>query len=220
MPDDFANSASNPEDASATQHFCAKRQQVLRGAEAVFLEHGYEGASMSQIAQRAKVSKGTLYNHFENKADLFAALIDELSRLKLATMFERISTPEGNCAETLVTAAAEFITILISPSPMGVYRIIVSEAPKFPHLADIFWRYGSGIVLTNMSAWLENESKKGNLSIDDPVFAAEQFFALCQTRIIQRRRLELPVDCSKAAIQEVAQKTGDAFLKIYGPVQT
>ncbi|MFT8469215.1 MAG: helix-turn-helix domain-containing protein, partial [Acetobacter syzygii] len=60
-----------------------KRQQILTGASSVFAEHGYEGASMSAIARQASVSKGTLYNYFANKADLFAAFVEQRCREKL-----------------------------------------------------------------------------------------------------------------------------------------
>ncbi|AOX20782.1 TetR/AcrR family transcriptional regulator [Kozakia baliensis] len=193
-----------------------KREQILRGAESVFLEHGYEGASMSQIAQRAKVSKGTLYNHFENKADLFGALVEELSRCKLSTLFQRVDSMEGDCKEVLSDIAERFIRMLLSPSGLRLYRIIVSEAPHFPNLADVFWQHGFGRTLNIIKKCLDYWVEHGDLAIDDSVFAAEQFSALCQTRLVHRRRFELPVDCSDDQIRFIAQSVGTAFMKLYG----
>ena len=53
----------------------AKVRQILDGARKVFLNLGFDGASMGDIARAAGVSKGTLYVYFENKAELFSALI-------------------------------------------------------------------------------------------------------------------------------------------------
>ena len=54
----------------------AKRDQILDGATKVFLESGFDAASMNDICRVAGVSKGTIYVYFANKEDLFEALID------------------------------------------------------------------------------------------------------------------------------------------------
>ncbi|WP_025841065.1 TetR/AcrR family transcriptional regulator [Asaia platycodi] len=194
----------------------AKRRQILDGAEAIFLEFGYEGASMSQIACRAKVSKGTLYNHFENKAALFGAVIEDLSRSKFAPVLCQSDLSAVTCAEAFSQLAERFIRILLQPGPLRLYRIIVSEAPHFPDLADTFWRYGFGKTLNTLTQWVEHWIERGAISADDPVFAAEQFMALCQTRLVQRKRFELPIDNSDEQIRFVAGRVGQAFVAIYG----
>jgi TetR/AcrR family transcriptional regulator, mexJK operon transcriptional repressor len=57
-----------------------KKRQILDGARQVFLLNGYAEASMDEIAVQAGVSKGTLYNHFDSKDDLFKLLINEEAR--------------------------------------------------------------------------------------------------------------------------------------------
>lgn len=209
--------ASEPTDTQKTTGpLHAKREQILRGAEAIFLEHGYEGASMSQIAARAKVSKGTLYNHFENKAALFGAMIEEMSRCKLARLFERAEISECGCEEAFTQIAEGFIRAMLRPASTRLYRIIVSEAPHFPDLADTFWRYGFGRTLSTATKCITEWCDRGDLVVDDPTFAAEQFMALCQTRLIHRTRFEMPVDTSDEQIRMVARRIGHAFVKIYG----
>lgn len=201
-----------PENAACS----AKRRQILDGAEAIFLESGYEGASMSQIACRAGVSKGTLYNHFENKADLFGAVIEDLSRGKLSPAICQSDLDTVSCEAAFTRFAERFITVLLQPGPLRLYRIIVAEAPHFPDLADTFWRNGFGRTLNTVTQWIEYWVEQGAIATDDPLFAAEQFMALCQTRLVQRRRFELPVDCSDAQIGVVAGRIGRAFMAIYG----
>ena len=67
-----------------------KRAQILHGAAVVFAEDGYEGASMSRIAREANVSKGTLYNHFEGKADLFTAYMQQACAQSMAQVFANL----------------------------------------------------------------------------------------------------------------------------------
>ena len=55
----------------------SKRRQILDGASKVFMEFGFDGASMGEIARAAGVSKGTLYVYFDNKEQLFQAIVQE-----------------------------------------------------------------------------------------------------------------------------------------------
>src|SRR5690606_39140051 len=54
----------------------AKREQIIQGAKRVFMKLGFDGASMNDITREAGVSKGTIYVYFENKEDLFVAMVD------------------------------------------------------------------------------------------------------------------------------------------------
>lgn len=209
---------NTPDETSASVcQLRAKREQILQGAEKVFLASGYEGASMSQIAREAGVSKGTLYNHFDGKASLFSAFFEERSKTKLAAI-EAISREDGQDVHTVLRRLTESaIKMMLNPTSMDLYRIIVGEAGKFPNLADAFWRYGFGRTLHNLADWLRRRSDAGELHIEDPEFAAEQLMILCQARIVHRRRLMLQVDDSPEAISLLASRTADSFMKMYGP---
>lgn len=211
-------SADTPEGGdNADPAGCAKREQILKGAGTVFLANGYEGASMSQIAQMAGVSKGTLYNHFDGKASLFSAFFEEQARCRLAPI-EALSRSDGQSVRvTLIRFADMTVHLLVSPMALGLYRIIVSEVDKFPNLADTFWRYGFDRTLGNLTEYLTRSVARGELDIAEPRLSAEQFMLMCQARIVQRRRFGLPVDDSDAAIAEFAAFTADSFLKIYEP---
>src|SRR5271163_5167751 len=55
----------------------AKRRQIVEGARKIFLAQGFDAASMSDIARAAGVSKGTLYVYFDNKEQLFQAIVHQ-----------------------------------------------------------------------------------------------------------------------------------------------
>ncbi|MBR0560316.1 TetR/AcrR family transcriptional regulator [Neokomagataea anthophila] len=203
--------------APSPHSLSGKREQILRGAEKVFLAHGYEGASMSHIAREAGVSKGTLYNHFTSKADLFSAFIIEQSRTKLQTLTALVNDDAHDLQSTLLNVCEAAIHLLLNPEAMGLYRILVAETEKFPNLADTFWKHSFGATVNNLSQWLQRCHDTGMLAIPDVEFAAEQLIAMCQTRIINRRRLAMPVDDSSKAITRLAQLTAESFWKIYAP---
>src|SRR5436853_5369027 len=66
----------------------AKRRQILEGARRVFLAQGFDAASMGEIARAAGVSKGTLYVYFENKEELFAAIVREECQAQAEQIFD------------------------------------------------------------------------------------------------------------------------------------
>ena len=194
-----------------------KRRQIIAGAAAVFSEAGYEGASMSRIALRAGVSKGTLYNYFTSKSDLFCAYVERETRRKIAWILES-ADEERDIGEALRQIAERLTRTLLSPSAQTMYRILVAEAPKFPDLARIYYEAGQGRGSAEMARWLERQSADGRLRIDDPQLAAEQFVSLCRTRFWMRRCLQLLPCVSDDEIDFVVGRNVAMFLGAYGAV--
>ena len=198
------------------EHSAQKRQQIIRGAASVFTDCGYEGASMSRIALQAAVSKGTLYNYFTSKSELFAAFVSQKSHTTLGEMFEPVGEPD-DVAAILRQIAERMVTLMLAPESLVLYRIVVSEAGKFPDLAHIYWDAGRQRGLEHMADWLAQQRRAGRLRQADPEIAAGQFFALCQTPSCMKRRLQL---LPTMGPDEVALLVGGAvqvFLHSYGP---
>ncbi|QCE32343.1 TetR/AcrR family transcriptional regulator [Acetobacteraceae bacterium] len=195
----------------------AKRDQIIQDAGLVFLEKGYGGASMSVIARKAGVSKGTLYNHFTDKEELFSAFFCVSSKQHLQNLDTVFQDKELPPQEALEHAAETLINIFATPVSIGLFRIIVAEAIHFPSLAETFWRYGFSTVLENLANWFESYASKGSLKLADSNLAAEQFIAMCQTKILLHIHFGLSVDQSPEAIKKIAQLTANSFLKIYRP---
>ncbi|WP_171034015.1 TetR/AcrR family transcriptional regulator [Lichenicoccus roseus] len=192
----------------------AKRQQIIVGAETVFTESGYEGASMSRIAMEAGVSKGTLYNYFASKSALFAAFVEHKAAISLATIFQ-IAQDENDLAITLHGIGLRMMEMILSAGNLVLYRIIISEAGKFPHLAEVFYDAGPRRAIRFMEAWLTRRIEDGLLVVPDPTIAAEQFFALCQTRVTMQRRLQLTHSTSPEEIDQVVRAAVHMFLTAF-----
>jgi TetR/AcrR family transcriptional regulator, mexJK operon transcriptional repressor len=192
-----------------------KREQVLRGATSVFARDGYEGASMSRIALEAGVSKGTLYNYFTSKAELFAAYVGQQCSAKLAQVFADSPHDDATPAEMLRVIGTRMIEMMLSPTAQTIYRVVTSEAPKFPELARAFYDAGPAQAIGALSDWLAAETRAGRLRVPDPRFAAEQFFALCQTRVCLRRTLHMDPVTPPEDITRVVAAAVDMFLRSY-----
>jgi TetR/AcrR family transcriptional repressor of mexJK operon len=190
-----------------------KREAILDGAAEVFAARGYEGASMSMITAAAGVSKGTIYQHFEGKAALFGAAVARECERSLAPLFEDAGYGVDLPA-ALRDIGMRFVTLLVSEKCVAIERTVHAEAHRFPELAGAFYEAGPGRAIAMMARFLAARVAAGQLAADDPVFAAEQFFMLCQTRVVMRRRLNLALvaEGMERAVDEAVR----VFLAAYG----
>lgn len=99
-----------------------KRKQILEAAKALFLLHGYHGSSMNQIAKAAGVTKLTVYNHFQDKENLFTCAIEE-------TCEESI-----NARPLSLNAHSDFKTCFYQACELAMNIIYLPEAIKLDHL--------------------------------------------------------------------------------------
>jgi AcrR family transcriptional regulator len=200
-----------PDDA-----LCAdKERQVLDGAAAVFARDGYEGASMSRIAAEAGVSKGTLYNYFAGKAELFSAYVHRDCSRTISLMLDdlaRAETPEA----TLRRLGRRIVEVSLSAEGLAMYRMVIAEADKFPELAATFYAAGPARAIRHLSDWIGDMCAQGHLRVDDADFAAEQIFGLMQARLCLQRRLGLIDGASDAEIDRVVDGAVRVFMRAYG----
>ena len=112
-------------------------QEILEAAFVEFSRNGYAMTTLDQIAERAGVTKGTIYVYFENKEHLFISMVREITKATLDTVHEMFETHEGSTAE-LLRAQFSFIYqhIVEDRRRREVLRMLIAEAPRFPELAD------------------------------------------------------------------------------------
>src|SRR6266498_4076122 len=91
----------------------SKRRQILDGARKVFMDLGFDGASMNEIARSAGVSKGTLYVYFADKSRLFEAMIQEEALTDGKVVFNL--DPARDAATTLREFGKAYVGLLCRP---------------------------------------------------------------------------------------------------------
>jgi len=132
------------------------REHILWVAKDVFLEMGFERASMDEVAARAETSKRSLYAHFENKEKLYLAIIDLVRGLFLA----KVKTPGDYSADpeqALTLFCGRYLEILLFKAQIQMCRISMAEAARFPEQAaqyfDVLMMQAHG----RLSAYLKKE---------------------------------------------------------------
>lgn len=168
-----------------------KALAALSAARSVFLESGYDAASMDAIARQAGISKATLYAHFANKEDLFEALI----RHECQGIKAMLTPPDPNSRsveEELLRVARELRQTFWQKEGLAVFRIIVPVAHRFPRLARIFYEEGPETAIRQISEFLKAGCDAGHLRIPDLEVAANQFLALISDDVRLSGTLTLP----------------------------
>jgi AcrR family transcriptional regulator len=112
-------------------------QEILEAAFTEFSRHGYAQTTLDRIAERAGVTKGTIYVYFENKEHLFISMVREITKTTLDTVHDMFESHDGSTAD-LLRAQFSFIYqhIVEDRRRREVLRMLIAEAPRFPALAD------------------------------------------------------------------------------------
>ena len=112
-------------------------QEILEAAFVEFSRNGYAMTTLDQIAERAGVTKGTIYVYFENKEHLFISMVREVTKATLDTVHEMLETHEGSTADLLRTQFSFIYQHIVEDRRRReVLRMLIAEAPRFPELAD------------------------------------------------------------------------------------
>src|SRR5947208_9901421 len=143
----------------------SKRRQILDGARKVFMDLGFDGASMGEIARSAGVSKGTLYVYFADKNRLFEAIVEEemLDQQKVAFNFD----PERDVATTLRQSGRAYIELLCRPGGGSAIRTVMAIAERMPEVGRRYYEHVLEKTINRLAAYLAAHVKTNDLAIDD-----------------------------------------------------
>jgi AcrR family transcriptional regulator len=118
----------------------SRRQAILDAALTVFAERGYEAARLDDMAARAGVAKGTLYLYFKDKEALFEALVRGAVSPMLGQVGEAALAPGMKASDILELFFAIFQKEVLGTQRKLLLRLIISEGPRFPALAEFYFR--------------------------------------------------------------------------------
>ena len=159
----------------------SKRRQILEGARKVFMNLGFDGASMGEIARAAGVSKGTLYVYFADKNRLFEAIVEEETLEQGKVTF---NLDPGRDVETTLTEFGQaYIQLLCRPGGGSATRTVMAIAERMPEVGRRFYNNVIAHAISRLAAYLEARTRLGDLAIDDFQLAATQFMQMCQASL-------------------------------------
>jgi AcrR family transcriptional regulator len=157
--------AAKPMRLPRAEKTAATRDAILAAALREFSARGFAATRLEDVAKRASVAKGTIYVHFRDKESLF----EQLVRTSLAPAIVFVETlpaldmPLRELAEQL---CAFFVREICETERKDVLRLIMTEGPRFPALAHIYYREVPARVLPVIRAVLERAHRRGEIPSD------------------------------------------------------
>ncbi|WP_234035681.1 TetR/AcrR family transcriptional regulator [Erythrobacter insulae] len=190
-----------------------KRQAIVAAAARSFFDAGFAASSIEQIAADAGVSKVTIYNHFGDKRALFTAAV-ELECEKMRGYFSLDDMPRGSIRNRLMAIGEGMAAFLSRPEMIQFERRIAAETEREPAIGEAFLKAGPWRMKNAFSAFLAHAASIGELIVDDPDLAAEQFVSMCKGMGDLERRFG--ADVSEETSRHRIKGAVAVFLKTYG----
>ncbi len=162
----------------------AKRRQIMDGAREVFLSHGFDAASMGEIARKAGISKGTLYVYFSGKEQLFEAIAHEACAAQAEGVFS-LDPADHDVEAVLTRLGRSFVKFLCRPGAMSPLRTVISISERMPEIGREFYETGPATGRAMVRRYLEAQVAAGILAIEDCDVAAAQFLDSCHATIFK-----------------------------------
>ncbi len=184
-------SESNPKAALMEQ----KRSAIVAAARRAFLNAGYSLTSMDGIAELANVSVKTVYRHFENKDELFSAVMQAVchdngipsGEQSIASLVVRYPWIEKASVQGLMAAGREYLDHVLSEEQLSLYRVVTQDANRFPQLGR---RYQNEVVnsRTKMIAkYIEHYAQTNQRKLRNPRNAGNVFEALLRAGLFEEK---------------------------------
>jgi AcrR family transcriptional regulator len=139
-----------------------RRAAIVEAALEEFIARGFAATRLDDIARRAGVAKGTIYLHFKDKESMF----EELVRIVIVPVVERLTAlppPTGSVRDLVEAFASNFLREVANTRRGDLVRLIVAEGPRFPAVADFYYREVVSRGIAGMRALIELGIARGEI---------------------------------------------------------
>jgi AcrR family transcriptional regulator len=143
-------------------------REICAAALEVFAEKGFAAARLDEIAQRAGVSKGTLYLYFSDKQELFRAVVRNAIAPNIEAVASAVLTSDIPFREAVRGLLARFAETA-QRQPIGaVAKMVVGESRNFPELARVWHDEVASKALGAIGALIQRAQERGEVRPGDP----------------------------------------------------
>jgi AcrR family transcriptional regulator len=192
----------------------AKRRQIVQGAREIFLAKGFDAASMSDIARAAGVSKGTLYVYFENKEQLFHAIVHDECELHAEAAFD-LDHSSHDVEAVLTRLGSAYLGFLCNAEKASALRTVAAIADRMPEIGRLFYETGPAVGIAKLADYFKAQNEAGVLAVEDCTVAAAQFLDSCKSTLFMPVLFNFSGTPQPDAIQHVVGIAVRAFLRAY-----
>lgn len=143
-----------------------RRDAIVEAAMEEFIARGFAATRLDDIAKRAGVAKGTIYLHFKDKESMF----EELVRTVIVPVVAKLTAlppPTGSVRDLVEAFASNFLKEIIGTRRGDLVRLIVAEGPRFPAVAEFYYREVVSRGMAGMRALIELGIARGEIREND-----------------------------------------------------
>lgn len=191
-----------------------RQKRILDAAREVFLEQGYDNASINDIMCRAGGSLSTLYRLFGSKLGLFEAMMEQTSNQVFAAFqafecsIKRQETPE----QALKRYARLLLERVLLPEAIGLYRLITTDcSSEREQIQQLFYAQGPKRINEKLAGYLRVQVEQGVLQINNPELAAFQFVDMVKGQFQLRAMLGMTI--TDGELDAAVEQAVDIFLR-------
>ena len=193
-----------------------RRQAILDVTREAFTQLGFENTTMSEIANRTGGSKATLYNYFSSKEELFAAVIDEFGRQRIAEAFMSMN-PDKPVREEITRLGLHYLCFILNPDVIGLRAVIVHESAR-TNIGREYYRLGPQRGWQYISQYIEQQSRSGQLCVIENSWAAAMHLkGLLEVEMHEPLLLGARACPDDKEMAEVVERAINVFMLAYGP---
>ncbi|CUJ59235.1 HTH-type transcriptional regulator RutR [Achromobacter xylosoxidans] len=154
----------------------ALAQTIVNSASELFVELGFQATTLDKVAQRAKISKLSIYRHFENKEALYSAAIKaRCHQFAPQALFEGV---DGSAEDQLMAMGSSLLRTLLSPEVRTIEAMVIADKTNQASLSKLHYEAGPARVIDRIEALLRQLHAKAVLNVPDPLRSARLFAAL------------------------------------------
>ncbi len=195
----------------------ARLDTLFDVATRVFLREGYALASIDKVASEAGVSTRTIYERFKNKADLLGAVITRLVERDMASGLATAELERLELRQALLTIGRIITRRAADPASMALFRIVTTEAQRFPELAAKMRSGGKQRIDVAVANYFRTQIRDGTLRLADPDRAAMLFLQMASAELHECLLFGLTQDVATLDFATHLEQVVDIFLNGTAP---
>lgn len=194
-----------------------KRTRMMDAAADLFTEQGFSNTSMDKVAERAGVSKQTVYSHFGSKEGIFVASIE--ARCILSSISTEFFQQKVPTAHIMLEFARHFNDLLLNKDAIRMLHLCCTSAESHPEVSELFYTAGPDSFRRLLSDFLAQRAASGELDIPNTDTAALQFMFMVNGDEPLRARLGMKPKLNQQELDDYLKSSVRIFLKGYSPEQ-
>ena len=191
-------------------------QEILNAALAQFVETGFSGTRLDDVARRAGLSKAAIYLYFDDKLSLFQGVIRQAITANLMTVETMLAAHRGPVAD-LLPRILEFMAGRIEDTPMAsIAKLVIAESRAFPEIGQFYLKEVIGRGLPLLEGLIARGIKQGEFRKVDPAMTVRSLMGAMLLAGLWRTVFE-PIGAEKLDVRALARHHADLMLHALRP---